>query len=256
MRFAPSVLAIIALTVSVCPLHAQIVYSDNFQYGNPNGALPFSTSYAHVANNLINGMLPASVFSITPDLAADLGGGQTQHPNINSTDHNFFDHTFQNAEGLYMAVNGGNPGNIYNIATIAVTPQTDYTFSIFLNSWSNGGNPTFGQVEVFINKVSIGIVTAPAVGEYPTWGLASNWTERTLSFNSGDEALIELELRNVLSDADGNDYSIDDISIFVSIPEPSVIPLAAIGILGGAGYGYRRFQARKARRMRKKAVQA
>jgi hypothetical protein len=229
---------------------AQTVYSDNFQYANPNGPVPFITTYTQVANNLINGMTPAGVFSITPNLAANLDGlGSTQHPAIAAADqpggHNFYDHTFGNASGLYMAVNGGATTTVYGVNGIAVTPGTDYNFSVFLNSWTSAGNPTFGRLEVFVNGVSIGFVDAPPVGPYSEWGIP--WTERILAFNSGASTSIDLAVVNTIDSADGNDFSIDDISIF-AVPEPSVIAFSGLAMAGAVGYGYRRLKTRRIRR--------
>lgn len=237
-------IAAIALALGLCVngIQAQTVYSDNFQYGNPNGAPPFSSSYTQVSNNLINGMEPAGTFSITPDLARDLGSGQTQHPALNGspTAHRFFDHTFGNAEGLYLAINADAATNIYGVTGIAVATNTDYVFSVWMNSWTFAGQPTFGRVRVNLagNNSAIGDIgfadAPPTTSDYETWGNVNNWTQRLLTFNSGNNTSIDLSIFNEITLLDGNDYSIDDISIFAAVPEPTAF---ALGSLGAAGIG-------------------
>ncbi len=236
LRWAAASLAL----VFAGAVQAQTVYSDNFQSYNPLvQPAAFTSTYTFVANNVINGMSPANVFSVTSDLSADLGSGQTQHPAIGTsanTGHpGFFDHTFGNANGLYLAVNGGAASSIYRANGIAVTPNTDYVFSIWLNSWTNAGDPTFGRLEVQLlgnnSNITGNFVDAPVVGLYPTWGL--NWTLATFAFNSGSNTTFDLDLLNVNTSADGNDYSIDDISISAfAVPEPASIALGSLGAVG------------------------
>ena len=251
----------LAMAFGVSTASAQTVYSDNFQYGSPNNPPPFTTTYTQVNNALVNGMSPAGVFSITPDLARDLGAGQTQHPALGAAPpgHNFYDHTFNDASGLYLAVNGNTATSIYGSNSFAVQPNTDYVFSVWLNSWTYAGLPTFGLLDVRLqgnnsNLGSIGLAQAPATtSDYNTWGAANLWTKVTLAFNSGNNTSLSLDLVNVNTAIDGNDYSVDDIDIsVVSIPEPGVI---ALGSIGAAGFGAAIYSKIRARRRRKMLAQ-
>lgn len=252
-RWVAAGLAIAFLGSSV---NAQTVYLDNFQ-----AAVPFTSSYTQVSNLLVNGMSPAGVYSVTPNLARDLGGGQTQHPAIGSAPpgHNFFDHTFNDASGLYLAINGDAATSVYTSNSFSVDPNTDYVFSVWLNSWTYAGLPTFGRLDVRLqgnntNLGSIGFADAPATtSDYNTWGAASLWTNVTIAFNSGNNTSLTLDLLNVNTAIDGNDYSIDDISIAaVVIPEPGVI---ALGSIGAAGFGAAIYSKVRARRRRKMLAQ-
>jgi hypothetical protein len=257
LRWAGAALAL----VFAGAVQAQTVYSDNFQSYNPTvQPAAFSSTYTFVANNVINGMNPANVYSVTSDLSANLGSGQTQHPTIgaNGTTGNpgFFDHTFGNASGLYLAINGGAASSVYRANSIAVTPNTDYVFSVWLNSWTNAGNPTFGRIEVqFLgnaSNVTGQFVNAPPVGGYNTWGQA--WTLATVNFNSGTNTTIDLNLINAETAADGNDYSIDDISLSVlaTVPEPASIALAGLGFVGLSAAVVSKVNSRRRRKAAKK----
>ncbi|HQR06982.1 MAG TPA: hypothetical protein PLN21_09180 [Gemmatales bacterium] len=250
----------LAIAFGVSSVSAQTVYSDNFQYGTPNGPIPFTSTYTQVNNGLVNGMSPAGVFSVTSDLARDLGAGQTQHPAIGAAPpgHNFFDHTFNNSEGLYLAVNGNTATSIYTSNSFAVQPNTDYVFSVWLNSWTYAGLPTFGRLDVRLTGDvsglgSIGFADAPmTTSDYNSWGAANLWTQVAISFNSGNNTSLTLDLFNVNTEVDGNDYSVDDISITAAVPEPGVI---ALGSIGAAGFGAAIYSKIRARRRRKMLAQ-
>lgn len=250
-------LAAFLLTALSSSASAQTIFFDNFQYANPNGALPFTTTYGHIVNTVPNGLAPLGSFMISNDIAADLGGGIAAHeiiPVAGNGNPNFFDHTFGNAEGLYMAVNASGATNIYGRSGIAVTPNQEYRFSVWLNSWTNLDG-FFGQLDVQITGNNTGLLAAnpalvaPTVGDYPAWG--QNWTERTFVFNVGDNTSISFEMINLFTNALGNDYQIDDISI-VAVPEPSAIALSGLGIAAVGAAVYNRVQARRRRKLRAK----
>ncbi len=256
LRWAAASLAL----VFAGSVNAQTVYSDNFQSYNPLvQPVAFTSTYTFVANNVINGMNPSNVYSVTSNLATDLGGGQTQHPAIGAqgttSNPGFFDHTFGNAEGLYLAINGGAASSVYRANGIAVTPNTDYVFSVWLNSWTNAGAPTFGRLEVQllgdVSNITGNFVDAPAVGGYNTWGQA--WTLATFAFNSGNNTTFDLDMLNVNTDIDGNDYSIDDISISAfAVPEPASIALAGLGAVGLGAAVWSKVQKNRRRKLAKK----
>lgn len=237
---------------------AQTVYSDNFQsYSTGAPPVAFTSTYTFVANNVVNGLNPSQVYSLTRDISADLGGSQTQHPAIGTsanTGHpGFFDHTFGDARGLFMAVNGGVASSIYRTAsTFAVTPNTDYVFSMWMNSWTNAGLPTFGRVDVQllgdVSNLTGNFLDAPPVGAYITWNSQPTWTLRTFAFNSGNNSSFTLDILDVITDVDGNDFSIDDISIS-AVPEPAAVALSGLGIAGVGAAVYSRVRARQRRRM-------
>lgn len=247
--------AALVVVVGSSVVHAQApAYIDDFQT-----AKPFTSTYTQVANNLINGMEPARTYSVTPDLARDLSGPpgfQTQHPALTGDPnaHRFYDHTFGNAVGLYLAINGDTATSIYGASAIDVIPNTDYVFSVWMNSWTYAGDPpVFGRIDVRIqgNNSAIGSIgfadAPPTTPNYNTWGNVNNWTQTLLAFNSGDNTLIDLDILNVNTQLDGNDYSIDDISIS-AIPEPGVIALSSIGAVGFGAAIYTKIRARQRRK--------
>lgn len=250
--------AVLALSLSFSMAQAQTVFSDNFQYGAPNNPPPFTSTYVQVSNNLVDGMQNAGTYSITPDLARSLNAfNQTQHPALDGSPsaHRFFDHTFGTAEGLYLALNGDTATNIYGVTSIAVTPNTAYVFSVWMNTWTFAGDPTFGRIRVNIggNNSAIGDIgfanSPPTTSDYNTWGNVANWTQTTMAFNSGNNTLIDLTIFNVNTDANGNDYSIDDISIFTAVPEPTAFALSGLGLAGIGTAVYSKIRARRLRRL-------
>jgi hypothetical protein len=261
------VAAVATLIFGCSVTQAQTVFSDNFQsYSTTVAPIGFTYTYPFVSNTVVNGMNPAEIFSITNNLARNTGtfaAPQTQHPAIATSEPNsaysplqpFYDHTFGDNSGLYLAINGGSATTIYQtVSSFAVIPNTDYTFSVYLNSWTNANN-LFGRIEVRLqgNDTSLtgNFLDAPPVGSYSSWGQA--WTQRTFVFNSGTNTSFNLNILNVNTEIDGNDYSVDDISVFaVAIPEPGVI---ALGSIGAAGFGAAIYSKIRARRRRKMLAQ-
>lgn len=86
---------------------------------------------------------------------------------------------------------------------VAVTPNTEYTFSYFVAS-AAPENPA--QLEVIINGVSQGApVTAP--------GTTCLWTEVSYNWNSGTNTTATFTIYNRNFASGGNDFALDDITL-------------------------------------------
>ena len=253
----------LALVAGANVANAQIVYSQNFQ-GESTTTAPVSwtSTYNFVSNTVGNGMNPSQTYSITNNLArnnGDFNNPVTQHPNIQSSEPNifgqgnpFFDHTFGDNSGLYLALNGGAATSVYRtVNTFGVVANTDYVFSIWMTSWTNAAN-NFGQLDVQligdVSTLASNFVTAPDPGGPSGWGQV--WVQRTFAFNSGNNTSFTLDLVNVNTDVNGNDFSVDDISIFAAaVPEPTSIALGSLGAIGLGSAVFAKVRASRRRRV-------
>jgi hypothetical protein len=116
--------------------------------------------------------------------------------------------------------------------SIAVTPNTAYTFSYFLSWWTYETDVWRPQVECLVNGISVGIAGTP-----PGAGV---WIPVSHSWQSGGTTLATVRLVDLNhTDFGGNDFAIDDISMTV-VPVPGALVLGAVG-LSCAGWRLRRW---------------
>lgn len=166
-------------------LHARIkgdnlINNGNFEQGNTG----FYSEYVFATANTTEGQ-----FNVSPNPRAW---------NINMvacTDHT-------SGGGNMLLVNGSPELNkVVWRQTVAVTPNTNYAFSVWIQSLS-AANPA--QLRFSINGH---IISTPIIA-----GPTCSWNQFFTSWNSGDatSALISVVNHNTI--AAGNDFAIDDIS--------------------------------------------
>ena len=121
------------------------------------------------------------------------------------------DHT--SGSGKFMAVDGATIANIKLWSQkVAVTPNTNYTIQYWLQS-IDGNSPA--QLETQINGAPI---TGNAASSIATaTSTVCSWQQITYTWNSGSNTTAELMLINRNTSANGNDFSIDDISMTHSV---------------------------------------
>ena len=195
------------------PSHATLIINGDFEAGNTG----FSSEYAF--GSLQAG---ATFYNILTDPSSS-------HNQATS----YGDHT--TGAGLMMAMNGCcepavSPIPIVWTQSVAVDPDTDYLFSMFVSSWF----PALPAVlEVSTAELgSIGTVTAPSV--------AGLWRGFQAALNSGANSILTLQIVDtfVLTGGAGNDFALDDISL-VKVPEPTTVTLLALGLISLA-FAHRR----------------
>jgi len=178
---------------------ANLLTNGDFESGNTG----FGSDYTHSPGDITD---PA-VYDVLQDPS-------TAHSSAAS----YGDHT--TGSGLMMAINGDT--STVGVAwreTVAVNPGVDYTFAMWISSWSGGGT-----LQLQINGSDVGSsITSPS-----TEGV---WESAERAWSAGAATSAELELVNLSSEYSGNDFAIDDLTF---VPEPASLMLwGAFGLTAG-----------------------
>ncbi len=172
---------------------ANLITNGSFTAGNTG----FTSEYAFAPNNVTEGEYFVG----------------SNPPAWNSSLNICGDHTSVN--GNMMMVNGAPTPNV-NVwkQTIAVTPNTNYAFSTWIQAlWP----PNPAQLQFSINGKDVGqLITAPL----PT----CTWTQFYTTWNSGSNTTAVISIVNKNTQIQGNDFALDDISFApVFIKRDSVV---------------------------------
>lgn len=109
--------------------------------------------------------------------------------------------TSHNPGGKMMVVDGATSVKQVWSQVVSVIPNTTYTFSFYMQTLAL---PVPAQLNVSINGQVLGIATAPAT--------TCNWVQSSYTWNAGVAALAYIDLVNVTTAANGNDFALDDLS--------------------------------------------
>ncbi|MBX3379852.1 MAG: PEP-CTERM sorting domain-containing protein [Phycisphaeraceae bacterium] len=130
----------------------------------------------------------------------------------------FYDHTYGDERGWYMIVNGTDQGLGPAWAqTVTVTANTDYNLS--------GWFATLIQLAPASLEFRVNGVTISPIFSAPN--NAATWEQRSVSFNSGNNTSLSIEIWDTNQVFSGNDYAIDDISL-EAVPAPGSLALAGV----------------------------
>ena len=120
----------------------------------------------------------------------------------------------------------GNGAEVPNVIvwseTIAVVPNADYSYSMWITSWFSGSPATF---DILFNGVSVGIPTAPS-----TVGL---WQEFSTTWNSGSATSVTINIIDTNLVDIGSDFAMDDLSLYGPSPNPVPEPASVVPLLAG-----------------------
>jgi hypothetical protein len=190
-------IAAIAASIALCGVaqaSPNLIFNGDFELGNTG----FYTDYTFSPDDGWD----EGVYAIVYDPA-------DWHPLAAS----YGDHT--TGSGLMMAVNGHpEPNKIVWQQTVSVSANTAYIFSGWVSSW-DPGSPA--QLQISINSIPLGVVTAPS-----TTGV---WQQFSFTWFSGTSTTAVLSIVNLNTERGGNDFALDDLSFVV--PEP--VSLLALG---------------------------
>lgn len=172
------------------PIGANLVINGDFEQGDAG----FLSSYKSATD-----LVPEGLYAI-------VANPQSVHGSF-STDP---DHTA--APGtLQMVINGAIVTNVTVWSqTIAVTPNSNYQFSYWLQSVV-GNNPS--KLQTFANNQAIG-TTFTATTQ------TGIWTQYFYNWNSGSNTSVTIDIRNQNTVAGGNDFALDDI-VFRAVTQVS-----------------------------------
>jgi gliding motility-associated-like protein len=178
-------------TINPSPIN--LIVNGDFSQGNT----AFSTDYQYVTNAGVNGVQKAygivtaanSWFQFFPACTSNAPSGGNMMVIDGSTS------------------NGGND-KVWG-QTVAVQPNQTYTLSYWLQTIAM---PNPAVIEVTINGVSLGIITAP---------LSNCLTNQyNYTWNSGSNTTAQIAIYDRITPSSGNDFSLDDISFVANISNP------------------------------------
>lgn len=113
------------------------------------------------------------------------------------------DHT--SGSGKMMIINGAPTANVKVWKqTVSVTPNTDYSFSAWLNNVTCGVGYN-AQLQFSIGGNLLG-------STFESDSALCSWKKFSQVWNSGSNTSVEISIVNQNTDANGNDFALDDIS--------------------------------------------
>ena len=173
------------------------------QTSNPNGSPPYSdftTSFIYTQYQFFDPN--DGEYSISNTIANTNFGTW-----FNLSDHTTFDET-----GRMMIVNGSNPGQFIFSTTVNVRENTQYVLSTWILNVSSRRGSVLPQLRVTVrgtdtvfDQLFSGILPVTTI---PTWVQAGG------VFNSGSNTSLDVSFISEGGAAGGNDYIIDDVSLF------------------------------------------
>lgn len=125
------------------------------------------------------------------------------------------DHTTGSGQFLIADVGAPATAAIWR-QTVAVTPNTEYTFSAWLATWTTFAPAT---VSVAVDGVSIASWGAPNT---------ATWTQYTSGFNSGARTSVVMTITPTSFFQPGDDIAFDD---FTLVPTPGALAIMGAGLL-------------------------
>lgn len=160
-----------------------------------------------------NALFPEGVYTMATDAA-------NQH--VHFKPHS--DHTHGDGKGRYMAVNGKmDPGAaVWEQEISGIDTHADFIFSAWFVTLKAD---LFTGRAVLQFSVNDSLVGEPFFAPFPD---ERAWAQFRTVWNSGEATSAVIKILNLNTDADGNDFGIDDISFLPVIPDTKEITVKVI----------------------------
>ena len=180
-----------------------LIHNGNFEEKD----FSFRSNYLYTAPT-DNALYPEGVYAIVTD---------AQKHHIYFKSHH--DHTYDNGKGHYMAVNGKmSPGaTVWEQQIDEIQPETDYIFSVWVVTLKAN---TFMERAILQFNINGRLIEEPFIAPYPD---SRSWEQFSVRWNSGESTLAVIKILNLNTDADGNDFGLDDISFVPIVPDKGSI---------------------------------
>jgi hypothetical protein len=208
-----------------------------------------AASSALATNLVVNGDFEGGNTGFTSDYS--FAGGNTTEAQYtvrsnpypwNSQFISAADHT--SGSGL-MYVGNGSPRSelVWQSASIAVTPNTDYFFEAFVMNVCCS-SPLPGNTPSILEFSVSGLLTESLGTATTNLASAGTWEGLSKTWNSGSNTTVTLSLINRNTGVAGNDFAIDDINFGTTsiVPEPATPTLLIAGLVS-LGLAARRLRA-------------
>ncbi|MFZ4581211.1 MAG: hypothetical protein ACOYM7_01060 [Paludibacter sp.] len=166
-----------------------LIYNGDFELRNTG----VGSSYTYV---------PLSANALQPeDLYTIVSFPRSVHTNFNR----IADHSPAATDSLQMVINGyRTAGVVVWSQSVSVLNNADYEFTYWLQTVVNGTDPAPAKLQLYVN----GVMAGPIYTANATSGI---WTKYLYNTNSGSNSILNLELINQTTAANGNDFALDDI---------------------------------------------
>ena len=165
-----------------------LIVNGDFEMDNAG----FGSSYVYAAP-ITNALYPEGLYTVT-NLASNV------HGNFNSVPDKNIIGTKQ------MIINGNTTaGAVVWTQSVPVVPSSEYEFTYWLQTVVNGIDPAPSKLQLYVN----GEIAGPVYTANPSTGI---WTQYIYNTASGSNNILNLELINQTTAANGNDFALDSIS--------------------------------------------
>jgi hypothetical protein len=180
-------------------------------FGQSNEA-DLRTGASAAANLVTNGDFEAGNTGFITDYLLPLGSGQGYYGVYDSGENTGFfgaapnDHT--SGEGRMFLADGSTASNTLVWGQdVLVSPNTDYSFSMWAMTLALGRGGNNADLEVLINGTPLGPV-------FPTpFQIRSDWIEFKAPWNSGGASVAQIRIFERSLEPSGNDFGLDDLSL-------------------------------------------